>query len=220
MRRAWAAFSPDFFQRASSEPKRRALRGIIFGLSFFHSLLLGRKKFGTGGLAGWLSAWHVDMLCVLFAIGLPFQFWVCHNVPHLILLSNCQLPSPSPHPGRPLPPHHPPAGIGGSAAGGGGLGYCRAYSFNQGDLATCGDVIRNYVEASKGGGVPWQDLRYLLGQVFYGESSPHDCIRVPAGDVCGCLLGCTLGHCQSAASSAVLFCCDAFAAGAGVGAGA
>ncbi|KAI3429649.1 hypothetical protein D9Q98_005734 [Chlorella vulgaris] len=106
MRRAWAAFSPYFFQRASSEPKRRALRGIIFGLSFFHSLLLGRKKFGTG--------------------------------------------------------------IGGSAAGGGGLGYCRAYSFNQGDLATCGDVILNYVEASKGAGVPWQDLRYLLGQVFYG----------------------------------------------------
>lgn len=50
MRRAWAAFPPDFFQRAASEAKRRALRGIIFGLCFFHSVLLGRKKYGTGAL--------------------------------------------------------------------------------------------------------------------------------------------------------------------------
>ncbi|EFN60095.1 hypothetical protein CHLNCDRAFT_133411 [Chlorella variabilis] len=103
MRRAWAAFPPDFFLRASTEPKRAALRSIIFGLCFFHSVLLGRKKFGTGI---------------------------------------------------------------GSAGGGGGLGYCRAYSFNTGDLATCGDVILNYVEGKAT--VPWQDLRYLLGDVFYG----------------------------------------------------
>jgi hypothetical protein len=48
MRRAWAAFPPEFFARASTEPKRRALRSIIFGLCFFHSVLLGRKKYGTG----------------------------------------------------------------------------------------------------------------------------------------------------------------------------
>lgn len=54
MRSAWAAFPPEFFERASNEEKRRALRAIIYGLCFFHSVLLGRKKFGTGigGAAG------------------------------------------------------------------------------------------------------------------------------------------------------------------------
>ena len=56
MRRAWAAFTPEFFERASTEEKRRAVRGIIFGLCFFHSVLLGRKKFGTG--EGVLSQWQ------------------------------------------------------------------------------------------------------------------------------------------------------------------
>lgn len=56
------------------------------------------------------------------------------------------------------------AGIG--SDGGSGLGYCRNYSFNQGDLTTCGDVIFNYVEGKEA--VPWADLRYLIGEVFYG----------------------------------------------------
>jgi hypothetical protein len=70
-------------------------------------------------------------------------------------------PPPPPH--RPRPP---PPGIGGTAAGGGALGYCRSYSFNAGDLSTCGDVVLNYVEGKAA--VPWQDLRYLLCEVFYG----------------------------------------------------
>jgi dynein heavy chain len=53
MRRAWAAFSPEFFERPATEERRRAVRGIIFGLCFFHSVLLGRKKFGTGGCLVW-----------------------------------------------------------------------------------------------------------------------------------------------------------------------
>lgn len=57
-----------------------------------------------------------------------------------------------------MPPN--PAGIG--TGTGSGLGYCRNYSFNAGDLATCGDVILNYVEGKAA--VPWADLRYLLGE--------------------------------------------------------
>lgn len=48
MRRALAAFSPDLEGRLSSPAKRTAFRSILFGLCFYHSLLLGRKKFGVG----------------------------------------------------------------------------------------------------------------------------------------------------------------------------
>jgi dynein heavy chain len=48
MRRAFAAFSPEAEQRLSTAAKRNAYKSILFGLCFYHSLLLGRKKFGTG----------------------------------------------------------------------------------------------------------------------------------------------------------------------------
>jgi dynein heavy chain len=48
MRRAFAAFSPEAEQRLSTSAKRAAYKSILFGLCFYHSLLLGRKKFGTG----------------------------------------------------------------------------------------------------------------------------------------------------------------------------
>lgn len=135
----------------SLQTKRSAFRSILFGLCFYHSLLLGRKKFGVG-------------------IG---------------------------------------------TGSGSGLGFCRGYSFNMGDLTTCGDVLFNYLEAyeqvightlvtpwllkavqgSKEAAsqyqepsavslllltkrpiqlfssllqIPWPDLRYMFGEVFYG----------------------------------------------------
>lgn len=48
MRRAFAAFSPEAEDRLSTATKRTAYKSILFGLCFYHSLLLGRKKFGTG----------------------------------------------------------------------------------------------------------------------------------------------------------------------------
>lgn len=48
MRRALAAFTPDLENRLSSPSKKTAFRSILFGLCFYHSLLLGRKKFGVG----------------------------------------------------------------------------------------------------------------------------------------------------------------------------
>jgi hypothetical protein len=41
-----------------------------------------------------------------------------------------------------------------------------ARSFNMGDLTTCGDVLYNYLEAYET--IPWPDLRYMFGEVFYG----------------------------------------------------
>lgn len=46
------------------------------------------------------------------------------------------------------------------------MGFCRNYSFNMGDLTTCGDVLINYLEAYEH--IPWDDLRYMFGEVFYG----------------------------------------------------
>jgi hypothetical protein len=43
------------------------------------------------------------------------------------------------------------------------MGFCRGYSFNTGDLTTCGDVLLNYLEAYES--VPWDDLRYMFGEV-------------------------------------------------------
>lgn len=49
MRRAFAAFDiVEASQRLSTEAKRTAYKSILFGLCFYHSLLLGRKKFGVG----------------------------------------------------------------------------------------------------------------------------------------------------------------------------
>lgn len=102
MRRAFAAFSQDIMDRPSSVDRQTGFKSILFGLCFYHSLLLGRKKFGVG-------------------IGL---------------------------------------------GSGSGLGFCRGYSFNMGDLTTCGDVLYNYLEAYDF--IPWDDLRYMFGEVFYG----------------------------------------------------
>lgn len=102
MRRAFAAFTEEQCERPSTDIKRTVFRSILFGLCFYHSLLLGRKKFGVG-------------------IG---------------------------------------------TASGSGLGFCRGYSFNMGDLTTCGDVLYNYLEAYEF--IPWPDLRYMFGEVFYG----------------------------------------------------
>jgi dynein heavy chain len=46
-------------------------------------------------------------------------------------------------------------------------GWSRHYSFNMGDLTICADVLHNYIEASPTG-VPWDDLRYMFGEIMYG----------------------------------------------------
>jgi dynein heavy chain len=48
----------------------------------------------------------------------------------------------------------------------GNQGWSKHYSFNDGDLQICADVLHNYLE--KYAEVPYSDLRYLYGEIMYG----------------------------------------------------
>lgn len=48
----------------------------------------------------------------------------------------------------------------------GNIGWSRIYNFNDGDLTICGDVLHNYL--SKYEKVPYEDLRYIYGEIMYG----------------------------------------------------
>ena len=73
--------------------KKSEYKCILFALCYFHSIVLGRKKFGTQGWSG-------------------------------------------------------------------------SYNFNDGDLTICADVLHNYLE--KYDQVPYDDLRYIYGDIMYG----------------------------------------------------
>jgi len=45
-------------------------------------------------------------------------------------------------------------------------GWSRAYSFNNGDLRICADVLSSYLDNSVD--VPWSDLKYIFGEIMYG----------------------------------------------------
>lgn len=45
-------------------------------------------------------------------------------------------------------------------------GWSRKYSFNTGDLIICANVLRSYLDAN--GKVPWDDLRYIFGEIMHG----------------------------------------------------
>jgi dynein heavy chain len=48
----------------------------------------------------------------------------------------------------------------------GSQGWSRNYSFNDGDLTVCGDVLHNYLAQYEK--VPYADLQYLYGEIMYG----------------------------------------------------
>ena len=48
----------------------------------------------------------------------------------------------------------------------GSQGWSKPYSFNDGDLTICADILDNYLE--KYDEVPYADLRYLYGEIMYG----------------------------------------------------
>ncbi|XP_046391607.1 dynein beta chain, ciliary-like [Ischnura elegans] len=54
----------------------------------------------------------------------------------------------------------------------GAQGWNRSYPFNLGDLTICVNVLFNYLEASTK--VPWEDLRYLFGEIMYGGHITDD----------------------------------------------
>merc|ERR1711939_1138895 len=45
-------------------------------------------------------------------------------------------------------------------------GWSRKYSFNLGDLTICADVLQTYLNDNPV--IPWQDLRYIFGEIMYG----------------------------------------------------
>jgi len=48
----------------------------------------------------------------------------------------------------------------------GSQGWSRGYTFNDGDLRICGEILHNYLGNYEK--VPYSDLRYLYGEVMYG----------------------------------------------------
>ena len=51
-------------------------------------------------------------------------------------------------------------------------GWNKSYPFNTGDLVICSNVLYNYLEANNK--VPWEDLRYLFGEIMYGGHITDD----------------------------------------------
>uniref|UniRef100_A0A2H8TNS3 Dynein beta chain, ciliary n=1 Tax=Melanaphis sacchari TaxID=742174 RepID=A0A2H8TNS3_9HEMI len=54
----------------------------------------------------------------------------------------------------------------------GAQGWNRSYPFNVGDLTISVNVLYNYLEANTK--VPWEDLRYLFGEIMYGGHITDD----------------------------------------------
>lgn len=92
LKHAFSKFTDFHFDRAKSH-KYAEFKALLFGLCMFHSLILGRRKFGSQG-------------------------------------------------------------------------WSRSYNFNDGDLTICADVLNNYL--SKYEKVPYDDIRYIYGEIMYG----------------------------------------------------
>ena len=54
----------------------------------------------------------------------------------------------------------------------GAQGWSRKYNFNDGDLKICGNVLHNYL--TNYDEVPYNDLRYLFGEIMYGGHITDD----------------------------------------------
>merc|ERR1712072_508024 len=60
----------------------------------------------------------------------------------------------------------------------GPMGYNMMYPFSLGDLRDSSVCLNNYMEANAGGKIPWQDLRYLFGEIMYGGHIVNDFDRL------------------------------------------
>lgn len=96
MLRALGKFSQEDINKSS---KPNEYKSILFALCYFHSVVLGRRKFGS-------QAWS------------------------------------------------------------------KIYNFNDGDLTICADVLHNYLEKYET--VPYDDLRYIYGEIMYGGHITDD----------------------------------------------
>lgn len=63
-------------------------------------------------------------------------------------------------------------GVGNIPGATSGIGWNMNYPFNAGDLLCCGQAANNYLENNVK--VPWDDLRYLFGEIMYGGHIVED----------------------------------------------
>lgn len=53
-----------------------------------------------------------------------------------------------------------------------GIGWNMNYPFNTGDLICCGQCASNYLDNNAK--IPWEDLRYIFGEIMYGGHIVED----------------------------------------------
>ncbi|KAL4450636.1 hypothetical protein ABPG77_000992 [Micractinium sp. CCAP 211/92] len=63
-------------------------------------------------------------------------------------------------------------GVGNLPGARSGIGWNMSYPFNTGDLLNCGQLAANHLDNSSK--VPWDDLRYLFGEIMYGGHIVED----------------------------------------------
>jgi len=58
-------------------------------------------------------------------------------------------------------------------------GFNMRYPFSEGDLRDSSIVLQNYMDGAGGSGkVPWDDLKYLIGEIMYGGHIVNDWDRI------------------------------------------
>jgi len=60
----------------------------------------------------------------------------------------------------------------------GPMGYNMKYPFSAGDLRDSAQVLYNYLEGSSSVKIPWDDLRYIFGDIMYGGHIVDDWDRI------------------------------------------
>jgi dynein heavy chain len=64
----------------------------------------------------------------------------------------------------------------------GPMGFNMKYPFAMGDLRDSAKCLQNYMENSGGGKIPWQDLKYIFGEIMYGGHIVNDFDRLLANE--------------------------------------
>lgn len=64
----------------------------------------------------------------------------------------------------------------------GPMGYNMNYPFSMGDLRDSATCLQNYMDNIAGGKIPWQDLKYLFGEILYGGHIVNDFDRLLANE--------------------------------------
>lgn len=64
----------------------------------------------------------------------------------------------------------------------GAMGFNMKYPFSIGDLRDSAACLQNYMDNSSGGKIPWQDLKYIFGEIMYGGHIVNDFDRLVANE--------------------------------------